>query len=272
MARGPKKHLKRLAAPKHWMLDKMSGVFAPRPTTGPHKLRECLPLIILLRNRLRYALNRTEVTKIVKQRLIKVDGKVRTDGTYPAGFQDVVTIEKTGENFRLLFDTKGRFVLQPISTDEAKYKLCKVKQLLVGPKNIPFVVLHDGRTVRYPDPLIRVHDSVKFDLETGKITDFIKFDVGQVVMVTGGRNMGRVGILVHRERHPGSFDVVHIKDAIGNTFATRLGNVFVIGKSDGKSVKALISLPKGKGIKRTILEEAAARLAKSGEKVITETQ
>ena len=42
MARGPKKHLKYIAAPKHWMLDKLTGVFAPRPSTGPHKLRECL--------------------------------------------------------------------------------------------------------------------------------------------------------------------------------------------------------------------------------------
>jgi len=246
------------------MLDKMSGVFAPRPSAGPHKLRECLPLIILLRNRLRYALTRTEVTKIVKQRLIKVDGKVRTDGTYPAGFQDVISIEKTGENFRLLFDTKGRYVLQPVSTEEAKYKLCKVKKVTVGPKGIPFLTTHDGRTIRYPDPLIKANDSVKVDIETGKTTDFIKFDVGQLVMVTGGRNMGRVGVIVHRERHPGSFDVIHVKDAIGNSFATRLGNVFVIGKNDGKTTKALISLPKGKGIKKSILEEAASRASRQG--------
>lgn len=68
------------------MLDKLGGVFAPRPSTGPHKLRESLPLLIFLRNRLKYALNGAEVTKIVMQRLIKVDGKVRTDPTYPAGF------------------------------------------------------------------------------------------------------------------------------------------------------------------------------------------
>lgn len=68
------------------MLDKLGGVFAPRPSTGPHKLRESLPLMIFLRNRLKYALNGAEVTKIVMQRLIKVDGKVRTDPTYPAGF------------------------------------------------------------------------------------------------------------------------------------------------------------------------------------------
>jgi hypothetical protein len=85
-ARGPKKHLKRLNAPKAWMLDKLGGVFAPRPSTGPHKLRESLPLVIFLRNRLKYALTNSEVTKIVMQRLIKVDGKVRTDPNYPAGF------------------------------------------------------------------------------------------------------------------------------------------------------------------------------------------
>merc|ERR1712116_26265 len=122
MARGPKKHLKRLAAPKSWMLDKLGGVFAPRPSTGPHKLRESLPMVVFLRNRLKYALNNSEVTKIVMQRLIKVDGKVRTDPNYPAGFMDVI----------------------------------------------------------------------------------------------------------NRERHPGSFDVVHVKDALGHTFATRLNNIFII--------------------------------------------
>jgi len=240
----------------------MSGVFAPRPSTGPHKMRECLPLIILLRNRLKYALTRNEVTKIVMQRLIKVDGKVRTDATFPAGFMDVVSIEKTGENFRLLFNTKGRFVLQPIGAEEAKYKLGKVKRVQIGHKGIPFVVLHDGKTIRYPDPLIKVNDSVKVDLTTGKITDFVKFDIGNVVMVTGGRNLGRVGVMVNRERHLGSFDIVHIRDAVGNEFATRLGNVFVIGKTEGKTVKAMVSLPRDKGIKKTILEEAAIRLHK----------
>jgi hypothetical protein len=33
---------------------------------------------------------------------------------------DVVSIPKTGENFRLLYDTKGRFRLHSIRDDEAK--------------------------------------------------------------------------------------------------------------------------------------------------------
>ena len=68
------------------MLDKLGGVYAPRPSCGPHKLRESLPLVVMLRNRLKYALTRDEVKKIVMQRTIKVDDKVRTDVNFPAGF------------------------------------------------------------------------------------------------------------------------------------------------------------------------------------------
>jgi len=239
------------------MLDKLGGVFAPRPSTGPHKMRESLPLMIFLRNRLKYALTYDECKKILNQRLIKVDGKVRTDNTYPAGFMDVITIEKTGENFRLIYDVKGRFTVHRITPEEAKYKLCRVKRVQVGPKGVPFLVTHDGRTIRYPDPLIRVNDTVQVDMATGKIKDFIKFDSGNVCMITGGHNLGRVGTVTHRERHPGSFDIVHIRDALGHTFATRLNNVFIIGKSN----KPWVSLPKGKGVKLTIAEERDRRIA-----------
>lgn len=85
---------------------------------------------------------------------------------------------------------------------------------------------------------------MKIDLGTGKITEFIRFDTGVIAMVTGGRNMGRVGVVTHRERHDGGFNIVHIKDAIDNSFATRESNVFIIGKE-----KPWISLPKGKGVK-----------------------
>jgi len=249
--------MKRLHAPKHWMLDKLSGVFAPRPSPGPHKLRECLPTVIFLRNRLKYALTAVEATKICAQRLIKIDGKVRTDTTYPAGFMDVITIEKTNEFFRLIYDIKGRFSVHRITKEEAKYKLCKVKKTLVGPKGVPMIVTHDGRTIRYPDPHIKVNDTIRLDIENTKIEDYIKFDSGNLVMITGGHNLGRVGVITSRERHPGSFDIVHVKDAANQTFATRLSYVFLIGKGN----KSWVSLPADKGVKKSIAEEREKRLA-----------
>ena len=77
---------------------------APRPSPGPHKLRESLPLTIFLRNRLKYALTGREVTSIVKQRLIKIDGKVRTDTTYPAGFMGVFKTIYLHDGKKLIFE------------------------------------------------------------------------------------------------------------------------------------------------------------------------
>ena len=80
-------------------------------------------------------------------------------------------------------------------------------------------------------------------------------------MIIGGNNIGRVGVLQHIEKHPSSFDIAHIKDSNGHSFATRSSNVFVIG--EGK--KSVISLLPSKGIKLGLIEERNLRLKKSDE-------
>jgi ribosomal protein S4E len=52
-------------------------------------------------------------------------------------------------------------------------------------------------------------------------------------------------------RHQGSFNIARIKDSAGHDFATRLGNVFAVGKES----RPWVSLPRGKGVKLNILEE-----------------
>ncbi|KAL4691095.1 hypothetical protein H8959_014056 [Pygathrix nigripes] len=134
--------------------------------------------------------------------------------------ENVISIDKTEEDICLIYDTKSRFAVHHITPEEVKYKLCKVRKFFVGTKGIPHLVTHDAHTIRYPDPLIKVNDTIQIDLETGKITDFIKFDTGHLCMVTGDADLGRNGVITNRERHPGSFDMVHMTDTNGNSFAT----------------------------------------------------
>merc|ERR1711865_383811 len=103
---------------------------------------------------------------------------------------------------------------------------------------------HDGRTVRYPDPL-------------AKNNDVIKIEVGQTAIITKGQNQGRIGTVTGREKHMGSFEIVHIKDSKGRSFSTRLSNVFPISSKDDEAV---VSIPKGKGLRDNILEERKKRL------------
>ncbi|KAJ7716156.1 40S ribosomal protein S4 [Mycena metata] len=148
-----------------------------------------------------------------------------------------------------------------ITPEEATYKLLNVRKVAIGAGGVPHIVTHDGRTIRYPDPAIQVNDTVKYDLNQAKLVDFVKFDTGNMCVITGGRNMGRAGVIVHREKHIGGFDIVHVKDSLERTFATRVTNIFVIG--DGP--KPWISLPKGKGTNLTISEERDLKRKRAAE-------
>ena len=151
-----------------------------------------------------------------------------------------------------------------------------MKRVQLGHKGVPYLVTHDGRTIRYPDPAIRVNDTIRLTLPTKLSTDekpkavgvaphgvapspkidgFIHFEAGNLVTCTGGRNMGRTGTVISKERHLGGFDIVHVRDALDREFTTRLGNIFVIGEGQ----KPWISLPKGKGIKLSISEGGLLR-------------
>jgi len=251
MVRGPKKHLKRLAAPNHWMMNKMGGIFAPRPNAGPHILKECVPLIVLIRNRMKYALTAAEVQLIVRKRMIKVDGRVRTSGKYPIGLFDIMTIVKTGENFRCIYDNKGRLYAQPISEEEASWKLCKVARKQKITSSIPVLRTTCSRTITYPHPDIKSRDTIKISLPDGKIMEWWHFKTGQIAITTGGKNRGRIGIITLIEKHDGTDTVLQLKDARGREWNTVEKYVVVIGNGSNP----VITLPKQQGIRLGPIEE-----------------
>ena len=74
-------------------------------------------------------------------------------------------------------------------------------------------------------------------------------------MLVGGNNIVRIGNLQSLEKHPGSFEIAHVKDTKGQIFSTRLSNIIVIG--DGKT--SAISIPKGEGIRLSLIQERDAK-------------
>lgn len=257
MTRGPKKHLKRVHAPKTWMMNKLGGVFTVKPNAGPHKSRESIPLQIILRDKLKIALNGREAKVILNQKegLVKVDKKVKKDTKYPCGIMDVIEIPKLGVSYRVLYDVKGRFTFTKIKKNEATYKLCKVVKKQMGPNGIPYIVTHDGRTIRFFNSEVNINDSIKYNLETKEIPQFFPFKVGALALICDGSNRGRVGNIIHISKLDGDHDLITLKDIKGHTFTTRVGYVFIIG--DEKN--AAITLPKAEGVKQTIIEEQIQR-------------
>jgi len=261
MARGPKKHLKRVTAPHSWLMNKMGGNFAVRPAQGPHRLRESIPLQVVLRDKLEVASNAREAQVILHQKegLVRVDKKIRRGHKYPVGFMDVIEIPKMKAHFRVLYDVKKRFTIIPISEAEAKFKLCKIERKALGPNKITYLVTHDGRTIRFADKDIKIGDTVKFNLEKREIEDFIPMTVGNLAFCSDGNNRGRVGIIDHINKFDNNFDLITIKDKNGHTFTTRTSFVTTIGRGNNP----LITLPKGNGLSLSIIEEAKLREAEN---------
>ncbi|KAL5664648.1 hypothetical protein ACJX0J_024756, partial [Zea mays] len=165
-ARGLKKHLKRLNAPKHWMLDKLGGAFKNKndgiQTMNPPRRQVCSPLVINV-----LLLTMTVETKAMIRRNMRMNLH-----HHKVHFPILLPLTLMTGKMRPMMWRKRRFT----------FMLCKVRSVQFGQKGIPCLNTYDDRTIRYPDPLIKANDTIKIDLETNKIMDFIKFDVGNVVM------------------------------------------------------------------------------------------
>ena len=164
---------------------------------------------------------------------------------------DVIDLPKCKLSYRLLYDVKGRFKFIKINKKESGFKLCRIQKKAIGPNKIGYLVTHDGRTLRYADPNIKIHDTVRLNLIENRVEEFYQFEVGQLAYASHGNNRGRIGVITSIIKFEGNFDLVTIKDSKGNTFTTRITYVFVIGNGD----KSAISLPRGNGVKLTIMED-----------------
>nr|7QCA_SE0 Chain SE0, 40S ribosomal protein S4 [Spraguea lophii 42_110]7QJH_RE0 Chain RE0, 40S ribosomal protein S4 [Spraguea lophii 42_110]7QJH_SE0 Chain SE0, 40S ribosomal protein S4 [Spraguea lophii 42_110]8BR3_SE0 Chain SE0, 40S ribosomal protein S4 [Spraguea lophii 42_110]8P5D_SE0 Chain SE0, 40S ribosomal protein S4 [Spraguea lophii 42_110]8P60_RE0 Chain RE0, 40S ribosomal protein S4 [Spraguea lophii 42_110]8P60_SE0 Chain SE0, 40S ribosomal protein S4 [Spraguea lophii 42_110] len=252
MVRGPRKHLKRLNAPKSWSLDKNGGVFAPRTSTGPHSMQESIPLCLLLTRILKVASNNKEIKHIMKNRLITVNGNIRTDSRYPVGIMDVLSIKKTNEHYRLLYNIAGKFVLHKITEEEAQYRIAKVTNKKVVKGNIPHTYTSCGGSFKYADPSISIGDSVKIDIKTSKIVENSSLEVGKVVYLIKGKNIGCLGVITGIEKREGTHDIVNIVDKVGRNFSTIFSNILVVGADDNPWV----TFTKDEGIKYSEYEQS----------------
>jgi small subunit ribosomal protein S4e len=103
--------------------------------------------------------------------------------------------------------------------------------------------------LRFPDPSLKVGDSILYNFETNTVEKHFKLAVGHKALVTNGNNLGRVGVIQSIVKKLGNIAVITLKDEAGHVYNTRIGNVMVIGDN-----KVACSLPKGKGIRYTVEE------------------
>lgn len=232
-------HLKRLAAPRSWKIERKKRKFVVRPTPGPHGGRESIPLLLVLRDILGYAETAREAKRILNEKRVLVDGKTRKDHRFPVGLMDVIEIPLLKKAWIVLLDRRGRFVLQELPNTKAKSKLYKILDKTVVKGGDIQLNLHDGKNllVRLKDPKgdkYKTKDTLVLDLNKNQVKEVIPFKKGNLAFVTGGAHRGEVARIEEYRvlRSPQSNTVILSSD--GGKFETTEDYVFMVGEKTAK--------------------------------------
>ncbi len=217
-----KNHLKRIAAPRTWVLDRKTSTFATRPNPGGHPLRYGLPLGIILRDYLHLALTMTEVRKLLRTQEVFVDGRRRTDHRFIVGLFDVLTLPAVKKAYRVVLDPKGRLAITNIPQSESTRKPCKVLGKTALPKGKLQYHLHDGKNIS-TIPSANVGDTLVVSLPTLTVEEILPLHPGALVFLTDGKHSGDQGMLKMLERG----QAVYTKN--GRDVETSRAYLFVVG-------------------------------------------
>lgn len=238
---GSKKHLKRFKAPKNWPIHPKENVWTVKPAAGPHAIKDSLSLLVVIRDILGLADNSREAKRIINTGKVLVDGRARKNYKYPVGFMDVVQIPSSEEAYRVLPDLKGRLILHPIPKENEGFKLCKITNKATLKKGKTQLNLHDGRNIIVEDSFA-AGDVISLKVPDQEITNNFKLEEGALVLITGGKHIGEIGIIneININKSSNSNTVV-VENNNEDNFITLKDYAFVIGKD-----KPVISLPGGK--------------------------
>jgi len=218
-----KNHLKRIAAPRTWMIGRKDNKFIVRPKPGAHSLSMGLPLGVVLRDNLKLAPTIGEIKKILNRKDILVDGKRRKDHHFIVGLFDLISIPDLKKSYRVLLDSKGRLIVSESSEEESKLKLCKITGKSLLAKGKIQYHLHDGKNI-ISENKSNVGDTFVLQLPELTIKQVLSLKENNTIFLLKGKHGGDSGKLKEING-----DVVTYTNSEGD-IETAKEYVFVVGE------------------------------------------
>lgn len=220
-----KRHIKRIAAPNKWVIGKKTSMFIARPNPGAHRFDEGISLSVVFKEMLKRATTSKEAKRILQNNEIFVDKKRRKTPRFIVGLMDVISIPKTGEDFRMIINTRGKLELIKIDKKESNVKVSKIiKKTKIKGGNTQ-INLSDSRNIVVDKDEYKIGDSLLIELPSQKVKEHIKLEKDSLCYFTGGKLVGSIQKI---ENIKGSN--VIIKSKSGSEVTTLKKYAFAIGK------------------------------------------
>ncbi len=151
-------------------------------------VRNSVPIVIAVRDLLHLAKTANEVKKMIRQKMLKINGRIVRD------YKESICLFnhlEAGKVYCLTLLTTGKFVFEAIP--EKQSRMCKVvnKRLIAG--GAIQLNLHDGTNILTKEK-INVGDSLYLGYD-GKIIKHIRLEKGNKAMIISGKHQGRYGVI-----------------------------------------------------------------------------
>lgn len=223
-------HMKRLAAPRQWPLQRKKHVWIAKQSAGAHPVDSSMAAVTVLRDLIKVCDTAREAKRIIGNRELIVDGKPVKDPKAPIGVMDTVCVPRMGLNYRMLLSDKGKLTLVAISEEEAKYKLAKItgKTIVKGGKYQ--INLTGGRNILLDKNEYKVDDTLKISVPDQQVLGHYEAKAGAFALIVTGSQAGKTKTVKDYRIVNGSAQNVVIFDDGTETIED---NIFILGA--GKS-------------------------------------
>jgi len=230
---GCARHLKAMAAPSALRISRKQSKFVKKAGAGPAKLRDSLPLLLVLRDALKLAGDAREAKKVLNEGSVLVDGRVVRSAAFPAGLMSVVSIPPINAFYRVVL-RDNKLELRSVSREAAGVKYCRIEDKKTVRKGRVQLVLHDGRSVliEKEEDRFKTGDSLKLAVPKQEIKSFLKLEKNALCYVAHGKHSGAVAKL-------SSIEGLTAKLAVegGTELITLKKYVFVVDEDFAKSMQ-----------------------------------
>ncbi|MCL4438216.1 MAG: 30S ribosomal protein S4e [Candidatus Thermoplasmatota archaeon] len=219
---------KRLVVSRSVKLPRKTHFWGVSPLPGKHNSTDSVPALTVLRDYLNLGDKEREVTRMINSGAVNVDGKRLKERRHSVGFMDSLSVLPIDKHYRVLYDRKGRLVVQEQTSEKALEKPLKVmNKVSVGNEKF-MLVFHDGTNMLTDRKDIATGDVIISGLPKKSITHVLKMQPGNRAFLTGGEHVGTIGTIKSVEvKESSGKNLVHFEEG----FSTISDYAFVISSS-----------------------------------------
>nr|BAS01538.1 ribosomal protein S4 [Lotharella vacuolata] len=232
MGSGLKRHQKRIAKIKQFMIDKQKGIFATKIKPGHRTSRYSMPLFYFIKKFIKYCSSVKEAKKILKSGCVFINGVTCYNHAYPIGIWDYISLPIINKSLRVFLDKDGTLKLYPINSFEKKIKILRVRKINFGKNKKKTLMFDDPNfSIEITNLDIKVYNSVVVRIRDLRILHILDGRIGNICMILDGGLRGKIGLITRVIKKFSQDTIIHIFLNINIRVVKSISQLFIIGEN-----------------------------------------